>query len=162
MLFNITELAKNNTNKEAEIKRLHNYKGKLYCISKEDLDGKTLKPRIPINYFTMNGYEDNTTPRVCFAPDVGKCLTALSQNCTNKTYYVYEPDGEYDIYKPNDIAVPDSKITGELWILKPVKLKKVGKIYCSGDDGKDGMLFNYGNNSAELYGWDYEWIERYD
>lgn len=146
--------------RKAEVKKLSNYKGKLYCISTENLDGKTLRPRIPKNYFTENGYEDAVTPRVCFAPDVGKCLTALSQNCSKKTYYVYEPVGKHDVYKPNDVAVPDSKVTDELWVREPVQLKRVGKIYCSGDDGKEGIPFKYGNNSAELYGWNYEWIEK--
>jgi hypothetical protein len=145
---------------KAEVKKLSNYTGKLYCISKENLDGKLLTPRVPKNYFTENGYEDATTPRVCFTPDVGKCLTALSQNCAGQTYYVYEPTDRHDVYKPNEFAVPDAKVTDELWVREPVRLKKVGKIYCTGDDGKDGLRFNYGDNTAELYGWNYEWTER--
>lgn len=143
-------------------KKLKNYKGKCYFISERKLDGETLLPRVPTNYFTKNGYEDSSTERVCFADDVKKCLTALSMNVSGKTYYVYEPDNisKYDVYQPNTKAVPDSKITGELWITEPVKIKEVGKIKCTGDDGKDGMKFTYGKNTAELYGWNYIWLEK--
>ena len=143
---------------KSEVIKLPDYKGKLYFISQENLDGKTLTPRVPKNYFTENGHEDNSTPRVCFTPDVGKNLSALSQNISDKQYNVYEPVNKHDVYKPNSIAVPDSKITNELWVKEPVLLKSVGKIKVTGDDGKDGMVFKYGNNKAELYGWNYKWL----
>ena len=143
------------------IKKLSNYKGKLYFISEKDIDNTTLKPRIPDNYFTKNGYENSSIKRVCFAPSINKCLTALSQNCSNKEYFVYEPMGEFEVYKPSTKDVPDCKITGEMWIVEPVKIKKIGKILCTGDDGKDGMKFKYGNNNeSELYDWNYKWIEK--
>lgn len=154
-------LIKNTPNNTVELK---NYKGKCYFISEKELDGATLEPRVPENYFTKNGYEDTDTKRVCFSSDPGKCLTALSMNVSNKEYYVYEPDdiSNYRLFKPNKIAVPDSDITNEMWITEPVTVKKVGKIKCTGDDGKDGMKFKYGNNTAELYGWNYEWLKHND
>lgn len=142
------------------VKHLPNYKGKLYCISQRNMDGETLVPRIPDNYLTKNGYEDADTPRVCFAPSVDQCLIALSQNNANKSFYVYEPEDQskIDVYKPNTKAVPDSKITGELWAIQPVKLKRVGQILCTEDAGEDGMKYTYGNGkTAELYRWNYEW-----
>lgn len=45
-------------------KKLTNYKGPMYFISTIDMDGKTLEPRVVDNYFTRNGYEDNTTKRI--------------------------------------------------------------------------------------------------
>ena len=39
-----------------------------FVSSSPDMDGKILSPRIPKNFFTENGYEDNKTPRVCFSP----------------------------------------------------------------------------------------------
>lgn len=147
---------------QPEVKELKNYKGKMYFISQVELDGETMKPRIPKNFFTENGYEDDYTDRVCFAPSVEQCLTALSQNVSGKKFNVYEPDPsqKHTVYKPNEGAVPDSKVTGELWITEPVKVKKVGEIVCTGDDGKDGMPFEYGNHTAELYGWTYEWSKK--
>ena len=36
-------------------RKLDNYKGKLYFISESDIDGETLKPRVPKNYLTEDG-----------------------------------------------------------------------------------------------------------
>ena len=140
-------------------KKLTNYKGPMYFISTSNMDDKTLEPRVVDNYFTRNGYEDDTTKRVSFAPSVNQCLMGLSQDVSNKGFYVYEPSdrSNLDIYKPNPKAVPDSSVTGELWVTTPVKLKRVGKIHCTGDDGKEGKKFNYGTHTAELYGWNFEW-----
>ena len=143
-------------------KKLTNYKGPMYFISTSNMDDKTLEPRVADNYFTRNGYEDNTTKRVSFAPSVNQCLMGLSQDVSNKDFYVYKPSdrSNLDIYKPNPKAVPDSSVTGELWVTTPVKLKRVGKIHCTGDDGKEGKKFNYGTHTAELYGWNFEWQNR--
>ena len=140
--------------------KLENYKGKLYFISENNIDGETLIPRIPKNFLTEHGYEDKTIPRICFSDDPGKCLTALSQNVKGKTFYVYEPDNSArkNLYKPNSKAVPDQAITNEMWVTQPVKINRVGSIYVVGDDGKDGMKYSYGNGkNAELYGWNYIW-----
>lgn len=152
-----------NTSLSPNVKKLDNYTGKLYCISQEKLDGETLVPRIPENYFTKNGYEDKETPRVCFAPTVDQCLMALSQKTTNMPFYVYSPDdiSKLDVYKPNKKAVPDVDITGELWTLQPTKLKEVGRILCQEDAGKDGLKYTYGDGEeAELYEWNYIWKDR--
>ena len=115
-------------------KKLTNYKGPMYFISTSNMDDKTLEPRVVDNYFTRNGYEDNTTKRVSFAPSVNRCLMGLSQDVSNKDFYVYEPSdrSNLDIYKPNPKAVPDSSVTGELWVTTPVKLKRVGKSIAQG------------------------------
>ena len=134
---------------------------KLYFIS-EKQDLKKLEPRIPNNFFTKNGYEDSKTPRVCFSTDIDKCLSALSMNCTNHEYYVYSPAKDYKVITPTQKQVPDVKITDEKWITEPVELICIGKILCTGDDGKDGMPFKYGNNTAELYGWKWKWIEKHN
>ena len=143
---------------EAKVYKLHNYKGHLYFISEKEMDGKTLNPRVPENFLTRYGFEDNTTERICFSHDPGKCLTAMSANVSGKTFNVYEPAEKHDVYKPNKFTVPDAEITGEMWIKEPVKLKKVGSIRCTGDTGEDGLKYTYGDNTAELYDWNYEWI----
>ena len=122
-----------------------------------------LIPRIPDNFLTKNGYEDNKTKRVCFCTNIGKCLTALSMNCTGKEFYVYQPNKSenYKVIKPTIEQVPDINITGERWICEPVDLVCIGKIKCTGDDGKEGIQYKYGNNTAELYGWNSEWIAKY-
>ena len=113
-------------------------KNNLYFISEKNMDNKVLKPRIPNNYFTKNGYEDNETKRVCFCSSIDKCLMALSINCKNKEFYIHIPIGNFNIITPTIQQVPDCKITGEKWILNPVNIKCIGKIKVIGDDGKPG------------------------
>lgn len=131
---------------------LKDYHGPAYFVS-EDKNLKSLEPRVPDNYFTKNGYEDSDTKRVCLAPSVDKCLAGLSQNLDNKTLSVYEPVdiSKHRIYKPNTKAVPDSKITDEMWVCDTVPLRKVRTIRITGNRGEDGRNFEYGDHTATLY-----------
>lgn len=133
---------------------------KLYFVSKISMDDEMLKPRIPDNYLTRNGYEDNKTPRVCFSETIEGCLSGLSQNIDGWELYVHVPDGEYEVIKPTIKQVPDVNITKELWICSNVDIKCIGKIKVK-DNGKPGIKYKYGNNEAELYTWDYEWLNKY-
>lgn len=133
---------------------------KVYHLSQSNLNGKTLSPRVPSNYFTKNGYEDGKTARVCFAKSIDMCLRALSQKCTDMELFVHIPDGKYNIYIPSTKEVPDAKITSEVWIKEPVKLKCIGKIKVIKDKGEDGIPYKYGDNTAELYDWEWKWIEK--
>lgn len=137
---------------------------KLYFVSEDNFDNKTLQPRIPSNYMTKNGYEDGKTARVCFAPSIDKCLMALSQKCTDMELYIHIPDNisKYEVLKPNISEVPDSKITNEYWICSPVKVKCIGKIKVIGDAGEDGIPYKYGDKTAELYKWNWEWVDRFN
>ena len=139
-----------------DLSRNQNY----YFVS-ESSDIKSMVPRIPDNYMTRHGYEDSKTPRVCFAPSINSCLMALSQKCTGMELYVYIPDGNYEIYHPSVSQVPDVNITGEVWIKSKVRVKKIGKIKVIGDKGLDGHPYRYGNKTAELYDWNWKWIEKY-
>jgi len=111
---------------------------KLYHLSQHDLNGKTLTPKIPSNIFTKIGKEDDTIPRVSFAPTISQCITAIGNNRIEgnpeKRYYVFEPE-DYDkikitsnkeLIKRNLIA--DAKMSGEVWVISDVKLKEVGVI----------------------------------
>lgn len=136
------------------------YTNKLYFISERKIENNILYPRIPNNYFTENKYEDDKHKRVCLCKNVEKCLTALSKNCKDLLFYVYvvEDTSKYQIYKPNTKEVPDSKITEELWILTPVKIKLIGRIKCNDAKENEEYIFNYDNKTARLYDWDYEWL----
>lgn len=113
----------------------------------KDLNGKTFKPRIP-SYLTKksnndsNGYkEDKTTPRVCFSPSIEGCLRAIlsaekNLDIVGERIYVYIPNkpiSEYKVKTNKEIIkeklVFDAKMTKEMWILEPVKLKLYGVIY---------------------------------
>lgn len=133
----------------------------LYHLSEKNLNDKTLTPRIPDNFLVKNGYEDKETPRVCFTSSINKSLRAMSQNLKGKEFYVHIPSGDHETYKPSTKEVPDSKVTGEIWITEPVKLTCIGKIKV-GESFGDGIPYQYGNNTAELYDWEYEWVEKYN
>lgn len=134
----------------------------LYHLSKTNMNNKTLTPRIPDNYFTKNGYEDNKIARVCFTDTIDKSLMAISMRCKGLELYVHVPIEKHSTYKPNTSQVPDSKITGETWIKEPVKIKCIGVISVIDDAGENGISFKYGNNSAELYKWNWKWKKKFN
>ena len=129
----------------------------IYHLSQNNLDGKILSPRIPSNFLTKNGYENNKTKRVCFAKSIDGCLRGMSQNLKGMKFYVHIPEDTHAIYTPTLAEVPDCKVTGEVWIKEPVKLKCIGMITVSSDKGEDGIPYTYGNNTAELYDWNWKW-----
>ena len=66
-------------------KYLKNYSGPAYFISENKFPNNSeLKPRIPKNFFTENGYEDAKTARISFAPSIQQCLAGLSQDVEGK------------------------------------------------------------------------------
>ena len=133
-----------------------------YIVSDKNLDGKTLSPRVPNNFMTKNGFEENKTPRVCASTSIDGCLKGLSRNLKGEVLYIHsiDPSITEKPYKPSIKEVPDSRITNEVWFKKPVKLKCIGKIKVIEDDGKEGEKYTYGNGLvAELYGWKYEWLK---
>lgn len=135
---------------------------KLYFVSGSNRNNTTLVPRIPDNYMTKNGYEDSTTPRVCFSESIDGCLMGLSKNLDGEELYVHIPIGEYKVINPTTKQVPDVDLTKERWICEPVKIQCIGKILVK-DNGKPGMKYKYGNGKeAELFSWDWKWIEKYD
>lgn len=133
---------------------------KIYRVSESDLDGKIIYPSIPKNFMTDNGYEDNKTKRVCFATSIDGCLRALNMKCQDMILKVYVPDEKVNIYHPKVSEVPDVKITGEVWVTEPVKLKCIGIIKVIDDKGEDGLPYKYGNNTAYLYDWKWKWLNK--
>lgn len=136
------------------------YNGKLYFITEKQLNSNVLLPKIPNNYFTQNGYEDSKTKRVCFCKSIDKCLMALSKNCKDLVFNVYEVDDtdNYEVFAPSSIDVPDSGVTEELWILTKVKVDFIGKIKSTKVIPDESYEFSYGTKTARLYDWEYEWI----
>lgn len=93
-------------------------------------------PSVPC---TAGPPEDTTIPRICVAPSIEACITAIGllgrfRRCLerNKDAFQYSTIGretypiliqEFDnplIYRPTKNQVPDSKYTGEHWILESV------------------------------------------
>lgn len=139
----------------------------LFFISSErDLHETEMTPRIPNNYMTENGYEDNKTPRISFSTSIDGCLMGLGKNVSNQMFYVYQPAGKYKVITPTIDQVPDVKITKERWICEPVKLVRVGKIRAIDENGPhdDGIPYAYGKNGeheARLYHWGWKWIKQF-
>lgn len=144
-----------------------NISSKFYFISQHgDWNESVIHPRVPSNFMTKNGYEENKTPRVCFSTSIDGCLRALSQNVNGKEFYVYNPEisSKHTVYKPTQKEVPDAKVTNEHWILQPVTLHCIGKIRVTGEKG-NGIPYKYGDKNqytAKLYDWKWKWIEKYD
>ena len=139
----------------------------LYHISKFDISNNILIPRIPDNYFTRNGFENNTVKRISASTTINGCIAGLSMNCKNMEFFVYKlvplpyNNNSLKIKVPTTKDVPDCKLTNEIWILNDAKCELVGKIKVLDSINKP-YKFKYGNNEAELYYWNYKWLYRLD
>lgn len=134
----------------------------IYFLSNTNMDGKVLSPRIPSNFMTKNGYEESKTPRVCFSTSIDGSLMGLSRNLKNEELYVHIPADKINTYNPSIKDVPDCKLTGEIWVKDKVRIICIGKIKVLKDKGLPGHKYQYGNSTAELYDWDWKWIEKYN
>ena len=96
-----------------------------------------LRPKLP-ETADVQGGEDNTTPRICVAPTIEQCITAIgidrfrrccAGNDDAKSYETYGrevypiivmsfSDAE-NYYCPSPALVPDIKKTDEQWLLYP-------------------------------------------
>lgn len=129
----------------------------LYHISEKPL-GKFLRPRIPKNFMTASGYEDNTTSRVSFCPSIEKCLMALSADIDGKEFYVYKLVKANDLVKPSEAEVPDSKLTEEFWSLGLCEIEFECKINNVESYGS-GIEYDYGDKKARLFNYTYEVVK---
>ena len=132
----------------------------IYFISDKNLGIKILHPRIPSNYFTRNGYEDKKTRRVTMYSSIDGSIMGLEKRYPGQEYYVYIPVTSIDFYVPDRLESPSAKITKEVWVRNPVKVKPIGKIRLVKDKGNNGYKFSYGKHVAELYDWEWEWVEK--
>ncbi len=132
---------------------------KLYHVSEKYLGKEVmLSPRIPNNQMTKLFGEDSITPRVCFCESVCECLTALGDNIKGKILYVYETDigeeFEGHIKRPSLDEVPDVDTSGEIWLLKPCRLKLSQNETIIVSDGYDA----YTKNKEKKYvKWNWAW-----
>ena len=137
-----------------------------YFVSETNMDGHTLIPRIPDNYLTRIGAEDNNTPRVCLSDSIYGCLTALSKNLKGKDLFVltvYLDSSQ--VYHPTTKEVPDSEITGEVWCKESIKLSCIGEIHIKQAHTKP-LKYTYTDSkgtthTANLYSWNWVWINRF-
>ena len=128
----------------------------IYHLSESNLDNEILYPRIPDNFMTRHGYEENATKRISFSTSIDGALTGISNNLDNKEFYIHEPFS-YDNLALKEISnkqVPDQSLTDEIWVLNPVKLKLVGKLKVT-NSKSEVYQYKYGEFTAETYKWNY-------
>lgn len=101
---------------------------RLFFISKENLDGKTLYPRVPDNELTRKGTEDAKTPRVCMSFFVEGCLRSITTTCLSQSFNIYTAVDIEEQYLPTEKEVPDAMLTGEVWVTQPVRLTYYGRL----------------------------------
>lgn len=93
----------------------------------------TLKPWIPKGGVKLPYPEEAITPRIPVAPSIKHCLASLT-GIPHPTPYIYKLISKAKIVNPKD-KVPDSKYTGERWILHPATFKRVGLLVIHGNLG---------------------------
>ena len=132
---------------------------KLFHVSERYLGHEVLfEPRVPKNQMTKLFGEDSVTPRICFCESIGRCLTALGDNIKGKVLHVYEIDideeFERHIKRPSLDEVPDVDTSGEIWLLKPCRLKLSQDETIIVFDGYDA----YTKNKEKKYvKWNWAW-----
>ena len=109
------------------------------------VDGQIWKPRVPDYLDPYNpedtGFEDNTTPRICFSSSIEGCLNGITVNLPRHNpdqfdkLYVYIPEKPWKEYKHKtnkelvkEKLVYDANVTREVWIMEPVRMKLYGVI----------------------------------
>jgi hypothetical protein len=138
--------------------------GKLYYLSKKKNTSLKLVPRLPNNFMTRKGYEDNKTPRVCMSNSIDGALMALSRKLDGQTIYVYEPMVKsFKTVSNRTIVskklVPDARITGETWAMEPVKMRLIGVVKVGKAIDKPHPYI-YGDKTANLYKWRWTWKKK--
>ena len=109
------------------------------------LDGQVWQPRVPDYLDPYNpddtGFEDNTTPRICFSTSIEGALNGITVNIQRQSpdtfdkMYVYVPEKPWKKYKHktnkelvDSKLVYDANVTREVWIMEPVRMKLYGVI----------------------------------
>jgi hypothetical protein len=145
-------------------------KRKMYHLSQNNLDGKTLIPKIPDNIFNKIGLEDKKIPRISFSTTISQCITAIGYNRVkdnpDKKYIVFEPEdyNKIKIISNEEIIrqnlVVDAKQSGEIWVISNVKLKRVGMIEVLKEKGLAYKIENpYYNKPFKFYKWKYKVLD---
>lgn len=102
---------------------------RLFHISRQNLDGVTLYPRIPDNRLTQKGKENATVPRVCMSPFIEGCLRSITTSPMCLSFNIYTTlDVVEEQYQPTEEEVMDAPLTGEIWVLEPVTLVYYGRL----------------------------------
>jgi len=137
-----------------------------YRLTPKDISGQILEPKIPFNFMTSIGAEDNSTPRICVCPSIESCLLAVPLKHPGMEYYVNTIDiDESSVMIPDVAQVPDQKITDETWIIEPIAMQCVGQIKLIEPTSDTPYRYEYYDPIVGsicvgyLYPWSYIWLE---
>lgn len=97
---------------------------RLYWVTQKQIGDNILEvnltPQIPK---TVSDGEDKVTPRICMSSSVIGAINSISNNIYGNIVYVYTADVKVqDIIQPSIEQVPDVFMTGEMWVIKPIKV----------------------------------------
>ena len=134
---------------------------KLYHVSTKNLNGQVLHPKIPHNYLTEQDLEESKTARICFSPNIDRCLMALSENLKGKELYVHIPLDKTKYEDVKNTQVPDSDLTKEKWVTCDVEMKCIGKIIVTESKKKEYHYKTKDGKNHPLYKWNWKWIEKF-
>lgn len=116
-------------------------------------DNVEITPKIPNNYWTKMGVEDNKTPRICVTNTLRQSLMAISAPIENKILYVYGAVTDLYIKAKN---VPDAKLTNEYWILAPTRFEFMFKILVT--NPIEPFKYIVDGKQYELWSFDYKYL----
>ncbi|MCM1214070.1 MAG: hypothetical protein NC548_06070 [Lachnospiraceae bacterium] len=137
-----------------------------YRLTPDDISGKIIDPKIPSNFMTSVGAEDNSIPRICVCPSIDLCILAVPMKTIGMEYYVNMIDiDESSLMIPDSAQVPDQKITKEAWIIDSIEMECIGKIKLLEVEDRRPHRYDYYNavencvSTGYLYHWSYLWLE---
>lgn len=123
----------------------------LYHLSKHPVE--TLIPRVP-----KSDFEDQVTPRICFAQSIQGCLIGINENknLIGERFHVYSIETD-DYYIPKKSEVADQEITGEVWITYACEPDYLYDIEVIGKSGEKMEEIN--GEYFMVPTWDYKIVE---
>lgn len=135
-----------------------------YVCYPTNRDNGNMNPYIPNNFLTKNKFADNKTPRVIACNSIAGFLMSLGKNINGKKFYVHKVITDEKPRIPTTSESPTHQLTGEVWFMNPVKLKCIGDIIVTGDDGKGNRPYVYGleKNTGSLKGWSFKWLNKFN
>ena len=135
----------------------------VYYVTSEDLHMKTIKPEIPVNFFTKHNIGDCVTKRIPFHTSIEGALTT-PENMDMGIYNVYVPAMEIaykDFYFPKNNEVPIRNLTDEVWLKQDTVLYLIGKIVVL-RKSEDNYKFNFTQNDKRkrliINKYDWNWL----
>ena len=138
---------------------------KLFHLSKENLDGKTLEPR-PMDKMRVMEGEDWKVPRICVSTSIDGAVSSLvdSISCPiGIKLWVHVPldlDGLFKankVHRPSLKQVPDAEVTGEHWLKAPAMFKTIGQIEIDGIDDSCDMRYQWKGREEKIDRFKWHW-----